>query len=563
MKKFLPTLIAIFLIIIVVLGLVGGKAYEKYSYSKERKDMNQYYNLGSLDEVAIVLQDEVIETKAKLMEGRVYLDFNSVQDLLNDRFYLDKNENWLIYTTPTDVIKNQLGTGTYFISGGENNTEYLITAVRDDTVYVALDYVKMYTNFTYEYFPNPNRIQLRTQWGEKTTATIKKDTAVRYRGGVKSEILREISEGEEVTVLDELDTWVKVKTSDAMMGYVETKFLSAQSTVEELPPTDYVEPVYTNLVRDHKINMGWHAIYAPGGNDTLDSVTNNVGNSFNVISPTWYSLTDNEGNYSSFASTEYINKAHNKGMEVWPLLDNFNANVSTLEIMSYTSKRSALVDRLIADLLAVGADGINLDFEQIPYEAGEHYVEFIREMSIKCRENNLVLSVDNYVPKGNTEHYNRREQGVVADYVIIMGYDEHWGSGGVAGSVASIGYVLEGIETTLKQVPADKVINAVPFYTRVWKTVGGNVTSEALGMDAASNFINQNAVDTYWDAETCQNYGEKQIGDTFYQVWLEDSQSIEAKLNVMDAHGIAGVAEWQLGFENSGIWSTIDSYMYR
>lgn len=563
MKKFIPTLIAIILIIIVVLGLVGGKAYEKYSYSKEKKDMNQYYDLSALDDVAIVLQNEKIDTKAKLMEGRVYLDFDSVQDLLNNRFYLDKNENWLIYTTPTDVIKNPLGTGTYYISGGENTKEYQITAVRDDVVYIAMDYVKMFTNFTYEYFPNPNRIQLRTEWGQKTTATIKKDTAVRYRGGVKSEILREISEGEEVTVLEELETWVKVKTNDAIMGYVETKFLSAQSTVEELPPTDFVEPVYTNQVRDHKINMGWHAIYAVGGNDTLDSVTNNVGNSFNVISPTWFSLTDNEGNYSSFASSSYVDKAHSKGMEVWPLLDNFNANVSTLEIMSYSSKRAALVDRLIADLLAVGADGINLDFEQIPYEAGEHYVQFIREMSIKCRQNNLVLSVDNYVPKGNTEHYNRKEQGIVADYVIIMGYDEHWGSGGVAGSVASIGYVLDGIETTLRQVPANKVINAVPFYTRVWKTVGGNVTSEALGMDAAANFVNQNGVETYWDSEACQNYGEKQIGDTFYQVWLEDQQSIEAKLNVMDAHGIAGVAEWQLGFENAGIWNTIDSYMYK
>ena len=560
MKKFLPTLIAIFLIILVVIGLVGGKAYEKYSYSKETMDMNEYYSLSGADEVAIVLQNEKIDTKAKLIEGNVYLDFDSVQELLNDRFYLDNNEKWLIYTTPTELIKSQLGSSSYDIAGEEKVTSYPITVVRDDTVYVALEYVKLYTNFSYEYFENPSRIQLRTEWGEKTTATIKKNTAVRYRGGVKSPILREISSGEEVTVLEELDTWVKVKTSDAIMGYVETKFLSAQSTVEELPVTDYVEPEYTSQVRDHKINMGWHAIYAQAGNDTLDEVTANVG-SMNVISPTWFSLTDNNGNYTSFASASYVEKAHAKGLEVWPLLDNFDANVSTLEIMSYTSRRLALEDSLINDLKAVGADGINLDFEQIAYEAGEHYVEFIREMSIRCREEGLVLSVDNYVPNASSEHYNRKEQGVVADYVIIMGYDEHWGSGGVAGSVASIGYVLDGIETTLEEVPAEKVINAIPFYTRVWKTVGGSVTSEALGMDAAANFVSQNGVETYWDAECCQNYGEIQIGDTFYQVWLEDAESIDAKLDVMEAHDLAGVAEWQLGFENSQIWSIIDNYM--
>lgn len=562
MKKALPTIIAIVLIILVALGLVGSKVYEKYSYADDMQNMDEYYNLSAPDDVAIVLQNEVIDTKAKLIEGRVYLDFKSVQDLLNDRFYLDRNENWLIYTTPTDVIKSQLGTGVYDISGAENTMPYLISVVKDDTVYVALDYVKQYANFSYELFTEPNRIQLRTEWGPRTIATVKKESAVRYRAGVKSPILRKVQVGEEMVILEELENWVKVKTPDAMMGYIETKYLSSQMSDEEIPVSDYVEPEYSNLVRDHKINMGWHAIYTISGNDTFDEATANVG-SMNVISPTWFSLIDNNGNYSNFSSASYVQKAHSKNIEVWPLLDNFSTEVSTLEIMSYTSRRQALVHNLVNDLLASGADGINLDFEQIPAEAGEHYVEFIRELSIECRANGLVLSIDNYASNAATGYYNRKEQGIVADYVVIMGYDEHWGSGGVAGSVASIGFVQDGIETTLNDVPAEKVINAIPFYTRVWKTEGGSVTSEALGMDAASNFVNNNGVETRWDDETCQNYGEKQIGDVFYQVWLEDAQSIDAKLNVMQAHNIGGVAEWKLGFENPSIWAVIDSYMYK
>lgn len=272
-------------------------------------------------------------------------------------------------------------------------------------------------------------------------------------------------------------------------------------------------------------------------------------------------MKDNDGNYSSFASADYVQKAHNKGMEVWVLLDNFSSEVDTYEIMSYTSKRERLISNLVADIQAVGADGINLDFEQISTKAGEHYVEFIRELSVACRANNIVLSVDNYVPRESTTHYNRKEQGVVADYVIIMGYDEHWGGGGIAGSVASLPYVLDGIEQTLSEVPSEKVINAIPFYTRVWKTDGGEVTSEALGMEATQRFISENGVETHWDEEVCQNYGEKTMNGIIYQVWIEDNESIAAKLNVMDSHNLAGVAEWQLGFEDKSVWDVIEGYI--
>lgn len=560
MKKFIPTIIAIVLIIIVGLSFVGTQVFEKYSYSSEEQDLNEYYSIQAADDVAIVLQNDRIDIKAKLIEGKVYLEFGNVQKLLNDRFYVDTNESWLIYTTPTDIIKAHIGANSYFVGDGENATDYTICIQKGEDLYIALDYVKKFSNFSYELFENPLRIQLRTKWDEKTVATIKKNNAVRLKGGVKSPILRKVKEGEEVVILEKLDTWTKVKTNDALMGYIENKFLEGENTVGEIPVTDYVEPEYTSIHRDYKINLGWHAIYTQSGNDTFDEYVQGT-KGLNVISPTWFSLTDNEGNYTSFADSNYVTRAHNQGIEVWALLENLSPEVSTYEIMSYSSKREKLINNLISDVTRVGADGINLDFEQISYDAGVHYVEFIRELSIKCRENGLVLSVDNYVPRESTSHYNRKEQGIVADYVIIMGYDEHWGGGGVAGSVASIDYVTDGIEQTLSEVPSEKVINAIPFYTRVWKTTGGEVTSDALGMDAAKAFVNENGVEINWDPVTCQYYGEKQMGNTFYQVWLEEEESIKAKLNVMDAHNLAGVAEWKLGFENKAIWNTIETYL--
>lgn len=142
-----------------------------------------------------------------------------------------------------------------------------------------------------------------------------------------------------------------------------------------------------------------------------------------------------------------------------------------------------------------------------------------------------------------------------------MGYDEHWGGGGVAGSVASIGYVRDGIEKTLEDVPAEKVINAIPFYTRVWKTNNGEVTSEALGMEAAQNFISNYNVPVTWDEETCQNYGEIEMSGTLYQVWLEDARSIETKLTVMKNNNLGGVAAWKLGFEDKAIWDVLDAFV--
>ena len=295
-------------------------------------------------------------------------------------------------------------------------------------------------------------------------------------------------------------------------------------------------------------------------NATLDDVVRDT-QGMNVISPTWFALTDNEGGIRSIASQNYVSRAHSLGLEVWALVDNFDNNVSSYEVLSKTSSRTRLIQNLMNEVLRYDIDGINVDFEDLSYDAGEPFVQFLRELSIQCRLNGIVLSVDNYVPRESTAHYDRPEQGVVADYVIIMGYDEHWGGGGVAGSVASIGFVEDGIRQTVDKVPSHKVINALPFYTRVWKTREGQVSSEALDMETAQNFITNNNVEVYWDQETCQNYGQIQKGDTLYQVWLEDAQSIETKLTIMQKYDLGGVAAWKLGFETPDIWAVIAAYL--
>lgn len=561
-KKMIPFLIAVVLIIIIGGVAFGSKIIEKYSYSKERADLNAYYQISSEEDVAIVLHNEIIEERARVFDGVYYLDLDTVHTYLNDRFYEDKEENLLLYTVPTDIIRTQIGSSVREQESGNDDMGYVIARYEEDTLYIAIDYVKEYTNFSYEVFTTPNRIQLDTAFEEFQTAEIKKDTAVRVKGGVKSDILTDVTKGDKVTILEQMETWSKVKTQDSVIGYVENKRLGDLRSELPIPVTDYVEPEYTSITRDYKINLGWHVVAGVGGNDTLESVTANT-EGLNVISPTWFKLCDNEGGFTSFASSDYVDKAHAMGLEVWALIENieYKDSIDMYEILSSTSTRAKLINDLIRTVQEYDIDGINVDFEQISMDCGEHYVEFLRELSIPCRENGIVLSVDNYVPTGYTEHYDREEQGMVADYVIIMGYDEHYAGSPEAGSVASIDFVEEGIEQTVAQVPPEKVINAVPFYTRIWETTGDSISSQAVGMEMAEEYVAAHNIEVEWDDETCQNYGEYTDGDTLYQVWLEDEESIRVKLNIMDKYQIGGVASWRLGYEKPSIWDEIEIYL--
>lgn len=561
MKKIIPVLIAVVLIAVIAGAGIGARLIEKYSYSRERADLTEYFGVGGEGDVPIILQDERIEEHAKLIEGVCYFDLATVHKYFNNRFFEDKKEGLLLYTLPDAIVSTLIGERTVSLGGDGSTRDYIISRYEGETLYIAADFVKEYANFSYTLYTEPNRMQVYTEWNARQTATILKDTQVRYQGGVKSDILTDVPKGTEVIVLEEMEKWSKVKAEGAFIGYVENKRLSGQTTVEPEPVTDYVEPVYESNTRDHKINLAWHVVAGTAGNDTLVPLMQPT-KSINVVSPTWFALSDNEGNFTSFASTNYVDTAHDMGLEVWGLIDNFShEGVDTYEVLAGLTTRQRLIDGLIDTALQYRLDGINIDFENISLDTGEPFIEFIRELSIPCRKNGIVLSVDNYVPMDYTDHYNREEQGIVADYVIIMGYDEHHRNSERAGSVASIDFVEKGIANTVEQVPADKVINAVPFYTRIWETKGTAIDSQAVGMDTAKQYLADHGITTVWDETTCQNYGEYQSGDSYYQVWMEDEDSIRVKLNIMSKYGIAGVAEWQLAFASDSVWDVIAEYM--
>lgn len=541
-KKYKPVIaVAVLVILVAILGIVTHVVM-KYIPSSEKMDLNEYYGEMADGEIALVIGTEKMEERGLVDGDRVYLPLDVVNTYLNQRYYWDSANQQILYATPSELTSASASS-----EAGDK------VWVKDDKVYLNLTYVQEFTDLDAYITKDPYRIAIQYKFKNVKTVTVKKNTSIRYRGGIKSAILTSVKKGTKLRLIEELENWDQVATDDGYIGYIDKKKVGeAEKTKFE---RSFKKEQYSYLTMDSKVNMVWHQVTSTDANAYFADATANM-TGVNVISPTWFYLTDTSGNIASIASADYVSQAHEKGLQVWGLIDNFTQEVSTTETLSSTAARQNIISQLIQAAQDVGMDGINVDFESLSEDVGTHFLEFLRELSIECHKNNLVLSVDNPVPEDFTSHYDRAEQGRVVDYVIIMGYDEHY-VGSEAGSVASLPWVEQGIQDTLKEVPAKRVINAIPFYTRLWRTTGGNVTSEAIGMDQAQQTIADNNVETYWDKTTSQNYGKYDIDNSTYQIWLEDAQSVAEKVKLVSKYDLAGVSAWKLGFENNGIWQVI------
>lgn len=543
-KKQMPVLVVILLIVLV--AVIGAAVYGINKLIPTGKQMNltEYYGQNEDGEATLIIGTDRLEQKAIISGEEAYLPLDVVNSYLNQRYYWDSDNKKILYATPSKL--------TEMSASQEAGSEVWLNG---DTVYLSLSYIKEYTDIDSYIYENPSRITIQKKFKNVNTVTAQKDTAIRYLGGIKSEILTKVSKGTVLRLIQELDEWDQVATDDGYIGYVQKNKVSdpEKKTFER----DFETETYSYITMDNPVNLAWHQVTSTDANSYLaDTIQNMTG--VNVISPTWFSVADNKGNITNLSSGEYVVQAHESGLQVWGLIDNFSENVKTTTVLSSTSSRQNLVNQLVTAALKVGLDGINIDFEYLSEDVGVHFLEFLRELSILCHQNNLVLSVDNPVPEDFTSHYDRAEQGRVVDYVIIMGYDEHYIGSEEAGSVASLPWVEQGIKDTLAEVPAKRVINAIPFYTRLWKkTDGGALTSEAIGMEQAQEVITANNVETYWDKTTSQNYGKYEADGATYEIWLEDAQSVAEKVKLISQYKLAGVAEWKLGFENSSIWQVI------
>ncbi len=544
-KKKKPSPVFLVAILIILVGIAGVAAHmiNRYIPSREPMDLYEYYGYPQEGEAAIVIGSSILEERGVLAGENAYIPLDVVNTYLNARYYWDEDNQQIIYASPSAV--------QYFPASPEAGTEVW---QKDGSVFLSLPFVRMFTDLDSYVYQDPDRIAIRNRFEDVTVVTSQKRTSIRQLGGIKSKILTDVPMGVDLTLLEELDNWYKVASDDGYIGYVQKKDVSipAQITLER---ADTIED-YTYLTMDVPVNMVWHNMEVVEANAYFQDMTQSM-TGVNVISPTWFFAADTNGNLTNISSADYVQAAHAKGLKVWALVNNFHTqDLSTYELLRHTASRQNLISQLIQGVLAVGADGVNVDFEYLSEDAGPHFLEFLRELSIECHRNNLVLSVDNPVPEDFSSHYDRAEQGKIVDYIIIMGYDEHY-LGSDAGSVASLPWVEQGIIDTIAEVPAARVINAVPFYTRVWKTLSGTLSSEAVSMPRSYEIVQENNVNTYWDNVVSQNVAVYEKDGASCQIWLEDASSIAEKVRLIPKYGLAGVAAWRLGLEDNAIWQVI------
>lgn len=548
-------IVAAFVILIVVMAAMF--MIVRYTPTKEKMNGYVFFNLDkSTDKAMVIIDGKQYSDIGVVTDGRHYLPQEFVADNINAGFYYDKESQAVLYSDSSYMYTYMSGKNVYTDDTGKTyNTDYPVVIDINGECFIAWEYIAEHTDCEYAYGSEPERINISIERENKQCVTVKKKSAVRYRGGIKSPVLEYVQKGDRLVYEDDLDDWIKVTTATGYTGYI--KKTEASDTFEYIREEKNYETHNYNM-KDDKVTLAWFQVSGVAGNSGID---NNIATAsgVNVLAPTWYSVTDSSGSMSCYASAGLVNKMHQRGTDVWALVSDFDTNVDFAALYSSKKARTNMVNTLINDAEKYGFDGINLDFENIKSAYAKDYLQFVRELSIECERKGLVLSTDNYKPEAYNRCYNLKEQSRFVDYVIVMAYDEHY-AGTDAGSVASLPFVKEAVEDTVQLVGKEHVIAGIPFYTRIWTTTDGNTTSRAVGMQAAVDQLNSDGQVALWNDDCGQYVASYTVGNSTRQIWFEEEKSIEAKMQVIQENNVAGVAGWKLGLEKSSVWSVISKY---
>ena len=556
-KSLLPFFLIFFCFILLFTGAGLFYYVKKYMPTKARADLNSYFSVSG-DNVELYLNHEKqvedsVLTLGRMQDGEVYLPYGFVVKQLNIRFYYDDDEKTLRYALPDSVEIYQPGE-----KGKDGKLPYFVDG---KNIFLSLSLIQSHTALEVENFTDTEhkRVFLYNAFGKEKQATLTAKEAVRVQGGVKSPILTDMEKGDKVLVLEKMEKWSKVETKNGFIGYLRNSRLGDEVEIEK--SSDFRAPVYSHKSMGEGVHptLAFHQITTREANNSLDTLLPNAAEA-NIVAPTWYVLSDNAGNFISYSDANYVAKAHAAGKKVFATLNNFDAGkVDAKALFSAAKHRSALIENLVKDLKEKQVDGINVDIELLPEAAARDYLEFMRELSIACRTEELFLSVDCYVPYSYNAYYNIKELGEICDYVVIMCYDEHFAGSEEAGSVSSLSYVERGIDESAAKMDKNRVIIALPFYTRVWITdANGKLRSEALSITKAKEWITEKNVPLEWKEDIGQYYGVIQDGNEKKEIWMEDEKSMEAKMSLLREKGIQGVAAWKLGQEPQGFWSILN-----
>jgi spore germination protein YaaH len=550
MKKVIP--------FIIILSIIGG-----FVFYWSNKPSNQVIALS--DEIYLVIEDKVIEeNNPVILEDKIiYLSYDIIKEYIDPNLFYDEEEETIIFTNREKVKR-------YKIDGDKasiNNKEFYITnLIRkiDNRVYIPLDIFINDYNIDISYFEDTKAVVLDYKDNHYLQGeTILEDGHIRTDLDIKSPIiLKDIPISTPLIVYAEYENWYRVRTYDGISGFIEKKYIKLNYTKDtfKVEIEDNQELPQDNPI----INLTWDYTYGKVKN--IDNISSIPG--INVISPTWFSITDNKGTILDKGNFEYVVKYKELGYEIWPLINNNFDPDLTHELLSSSSMREKLIKDIINIYGEYGFQGINLDFENVHLDDKDFLTQFVRELYPIFKERGMKVSID-VTPISTSENwslsFDRERLSETVDYIMLMAYDQHWASSPVAGSVAQYSWVEKSLIRVFEVIPKEKIILGVPFYSRLWKVENVDdaekVSSQALSMESAKEFIEKNNIQLQWDKESGQYYGETKKEDITYKIWLEDAKSLNLKATLIHKYGLGGIASWRKGFETIDVWNSIDSVL--
>lgn len=506
--------------------------------------------------------------------GHIYLPVDLVIEYINTSFFYDPAEKILTYTSVDQIVRIRPDEESYTINDEPLKLDIGILD-RDGVAYIPLSFVQKFAHHDFVVDNAYHIMQIKDWYIPIETGEVftNEETYIRQIPDDLSPYIYQVYSGMMVTIVGEEGDYYQVVTREGFVGYIRQEYIRSvtlthslqESVVAGVAMAAKAPPV---LEIEGKLNLVWHQVFNMDANNQVAEKFKNATN-VDVISPTWFELDGTDGDITSLADLNYVRWAHDNGYQVWALFNNLKSGYTrdmTHQVLSSTEKRAKVIEQLMAYCELYELDGINIDLEAIPEADGPYYVQFVKELSVYLKLNGLAASADLPVVKSWTMHYGRAEISKYLDYVMVMGYDEHWGTSPVAGPVASITWTDEGISETLKEVPKEKLIIGIPFYTRIWyeETIDGEVkvSSKAYSMDYAKEVMDEHNVEWVWDDEIKMHYAEFTQDGIRHRMWLEDLQSVEERMKVAQKYDVGGVASWKIGLENDGVWEIIEEYMH-
>lgn len=484
--------------------------------------------------------------------GGVYVALDTISKTIDEHIFYDNIASKVIITTWDNVAKFKVNEKKSNLNLKEVDIENEVKKVKD-SIYIPINVVKDLYNIEINYNDETDTVVIDKE--AKNTGNILFNKVNVYSDiKTNSDVLSTLNKEDKITVYPESlvhNRWMKVKTEDNVVGYI----FKSSTTVEE-PTIENVE----DKKDKEKIVMFWQY-----GN-SLTTLGDSKIDAVNVVSPTLYELKNSTGDISSRSASSYVAKAKSLGYKVWPIITNGidSVNYSPTDTSLFMNSESAR-ENLIKNILSVidrdNLDGINVDFENMKEEDKDMYTQFIRELAPLVRNKGKVISVDMYFVK----YIDRKGIGEAVDYIMLMGYDQRGNWSNESGSISEISWVENNIKSLINnsEIPAERIILGVPFYTRLWTEKSGvsKPTTSVYTIKDAANYIYSNKLKPVYDEVSGQNYIEHQKGSLTYKMWIEDSTSMKNRVNIINTHNLGGLAAWQKGFETTDIWTTIKENM--